>query len=73
MTPAFVATYTRPSGAKRTTVGLTSPLHTVVSVKPSGSVVANVGATGAPKGPAEAGETNTATSTAASRNARVTS
>ena len=35
-----MATNTRPSGAKRTTVGLPSPLQTVVSVKPGGNCVA---------------------------------
>ena len=34
MIPLLLATNTRPSGAKRTTVGLPSPLQTVLSVKP---------------------------------------
>ena len=36
MTPLFSATKTRPSEAKRTTVGLVSPLKTVVSSNPAG-------------------------------------
>ena len=51
------------------TVGLPSPLQTVVSVKPLGRLVARLGATGAPNGAAEAGEAKTATSRAASRKA----
>src|SRR4051794_4929423 len=40
MRPLFSATNTRPSGAKRTAVGWLSPLNTVVSAKPEGSVTA---------------------------------
>src|SRR4051794_23365784 len=39
MTPRFSATKIRPSGAKRTTVGLVRPLSTTVSANP-GRVVA---------------------------------
>ena len=41
MIPLLLATNTRPSGAKRITVGLPSPLQTVVSLKPAGSVPAS--------------------------------
>ena len=34
MSPLFSATITRPSGRKRTVVGLVSPLKTTVSEKP---------------------------------------
>ena len=36
ISPLFSATNTRPSGEKRTAVGIFSPLNTVVSVKPCG-------------------------------------
>ena len=44
MIPLLLATNTRPSGAKRITVGLPSPLQTVVSLKPAGSVPASAAA-----------------------------
>ena len=37
MAPGFSATKTRPSGAKRTAVGASSPLKAVVSWKPGSS------------------------------------
>ena len=39
-TPRFSATNTRPSGAKRTAVGLVSPLNVIDSWKPAGRVAA---------------------------------
>ena len=72
--PLLLATNTRPSGAKRITVGLPSPLQTVVSPNPAGSVPASAGATGASNGSACAAAgrlSSTATTTSASRLIRV--
>ena len=41
MSPLFSATNTRPSEANRITVGLVSPLKTVVSTKPAGTTPAD--------------------------------
>ena len=43
ISPLFSATKTRPSAAKRTTVGLVRPLNEVVSANPAGSVLAAAG------------------------------
>jgi hypothetical protein len=40
MVPRFSATKILPSGAKRTAVGLTSPLNAVSSVNPAGAAAA---------------------------------
>ena len=70
MRPLFSATKTRPSGAKRTTVGFVSPLKTTVSWKPDGNV--DAGAAGA-SAPARADRTTTAVTVIARRYVGMTS
>jgi hypothetical protein len=48
MVPRFSATKTRPSGAKRTAVGLTRPVNAVTSANPSTSVPAADAVAGTP-------------------------
>jgi hypothetical protein len=48
MVPRFSATKIRPSGAKRTAVGLMRPVNAVTSTNPSASVPAAVAAAGTP-------------------------